>query len=184
VPALLARFARRHPQAHLEVRIGLSRGLMKMLAADELDTAIGRIEDTDRQETIWREPLHWAAALDLRIERGQPVPLAVLPAPCSFREQALALLDRKKRPWRIALTGSGMAGIQAAVSAGVGVSILPASMLLPAMRILDRADGFPDPGEHRLGFYQRRAAPAPLVTAFRETVDETLALLGVVRRAA
>ena len=184
VPALLARFARRHAQVHLEVRIGLSRSLTGALEAGELDAVIGRVEDGDRKEALWREPLHWAAARGLMLERDQPVPLAVLPPPCSFREQALGLLDRKKRAWRIALTGSGMTGIQAAVSAGVGVAILPASMLLPSMRILDRTDGFPDPGEHRLGFYQRRAAPAPLVTAFRETVEETLDLLGAARRSA
>jgi hypothetical protein len=57
-------------------------------------------------------------------------------------------------------------------------------MLLSSMRILDRADGFPDPGEHRLGFYQRQAAPTPLVAAFRETVEETLELLSVARRSA
>ena len=184
VPALLARFARRHALVHLQVRIGLSRSLMKAMEADELDAMIGRIEDGNRHEVIWREPLHWAAARELALERGKPVPLAVLPPPCSFREQALALLDRKKRTWRIALTGSGMAGIQAAVSAGVGVAVLPASMLLPSMRILDRTDGFPDPGEHRLGFYQRQAAPAPLVTAFRETLEETIDLLSAARRSA
>jgi DNA-binding transcriptional LysR family regulator len=169
---------------HLEVRIGLSRSLMKALDAGELDAVIGRVEEGERQEAVWREPLHWAAARGLALERGQPVPLAVLPPPCSFREQAMALLDRKKRPWRIALTGSGMAGIQAAVSAGVGVSLLPASMLLPSMRILERADGFPDAGEHRLGFYQRRAAPTPLVAAFREILGETLDLMGAARRSA
>jgi DNA-binding transcriptional LysR family regulator len=184
LPTLLARFARRHMQVHLEVRIGLSRGLMKSLDSGDLDVVIGRIEEGGRHDAIWREPLHWAAARGLPIERGQPVPLAVLPAPCSFREQALTLLDRKRRPWRIALTGSGMAGIQAAVSAGVGVSILPASMLLSSMRILDRADGFSDPGELRLGFYQRQAAPTPPVAAFREIVEETLELLSVAKRSA
>ncbi len=183
VPALLARFAKRHALAHLEVRIGLSRWLMKSLAADELDAVIVRCEDADSEPPIWREPLHWACARDFALERGQPVPLALLSAPCAFRELALSTLARKKRAYRIALTGSGMAGVQAAVSSGVGISILPATMLQPGMRILTAKEGFPDPGELRMAFYQRRAAQAPLVAAFRETVEETLELVGVSRTA-
>ena len=34
-------------------------------------------------------------------------------------------------------------GIQAAVSAGLGVSVLPEVAILPGHRVLDEADGFP-----------------------------------------
>ncbi|HEX4328189.1 MAG TPA: LysR substrate-binding domain-containing protein [Burkholderiales bacterium] len=182
VTAMLARFARLYPQVHLEVRIDLSRSLKKMLAQDELDLVIGRVEAQERAAPFWREPLQWTCAADADFDPRQPLPLVVLPVGCVLREQALNLLNKKKRAWRIALTTSGMNGLLPALEAGLGVSIVPASLLTEAMRPLGREDGLPDPGEQALAFYERRGAPRELVHAFSGVVRERAAVLGAARR--
>ena len=184
IAGMLARFANIHPQAYLEVRIGLSRALKGMLAAGELDLVIGRIEGGERTPAFWREPLHWAAAREAVFTRGQPVPLVALPPGCVLREQATTLLNKKKRPWRIGLTTSGMTGLQAALEAGLGAAILPASLLQPTMRILTREEGFPDPGEQQLAFFERRGVSRELSQAFREVMQERLDVLVAARKLA
>jgi DNA-binding transcriptional LysR family regulator len=47
------------------------------------------------------------------------------------------------RAWHIAYTSPSILGIQAAVSAGLGVSILPEVAILPAHTVLDAGDAFP-----------------------------------------
>lgn len=175
---MLARFARAYPQAHVEVRIDLSRALRKMLAAGELDLVIGRVETQDRSDAFWREQLQWACAADAAFDPREPLPLVVLPAGCGLREHALTLLNRKKRAWRIALTASGMNGLLPALEAGLGVSILPATLLSSAMRPLGRADGLPEPGQQGLAFYERRGAPRELLRAFTAMVRERAAVEG------
>lgn len=182
VTNMLARFAKRYPQAHLEVRIDLSRTLKKMLAQNELDLVIGRVEAQERAAPFWREPLRWACAANAVLDPRQPLPVVVLPAGCVLREQALALLNKKKRAWRIALTTSGMNGLLPALEAGLGVSIVPLSLLSEGMRTLGREDGLPDPGEQALAFYERRAAPRELVHAFSKVVQERVAILNAARR--
>ena len=53
------------------------------------------------------------------------VPLAVFPQGCLYRNRAVHALETAGRAWHIAYTSPNFAGIQAAVSAGLGVSILP-----------------------------------------------------------
>ena len=52
-------------------------------------------------------------------------------------------LEAANRAWHIAYTSPNIFGIQAAVSAGLGVSILPGVAILPDHSILSAGDGFP-----------------------------------------
>jgi DNA-binding transcriptional LysR family regulator len=56
-------------------------------------------------------------------KRGEPLPLAVLEAPCLLRSAATAALDRAGIAWRVAFSSASLAGIWAAVNAGLGVSV-------------------------------------------------------------
>jgi DNA-binding transcriptional LysR family regulator len=47
------------------------------------------------------------------------------------------------RAWQIAYTSPSILGIQAAVSAGLGVSILPEIAILPEHTVLGAGDGLP-----------------------------------------
>ena len=134
LPALLARFAAAHPGSPLEVRMGLSRELRADLDAGRLDAAIVRLDPArDRGEPLWREPQVWVAAEGWQEDRAAPLPLVALPPGCMLREFAMASLRRRKRAWRLAYTGSGMASVQAAVLAGLGVSIVARTSVLPGM---------------------------------------------------
>jgi DNA-binding transcriptional LysR family regulator len=51
------------------------------------------------------------------------LPLVLMGAPCLFRQRALESLEAAGRPWRVAFTSSSLAGVWAAVAAGLGVTV-------------------------------------------------------------
>ena len=60
--------------------------------------------------------------------------LALLPSPCSFRKIATEGLEKANRKWEVLFTGTSIANIQAAVQAGMGLSILPKGALKEGLR--------------------------------------------------
>lgn len=54
--------------------------------------------------------LVWAYAADRLLAAGEPLPLAVFPEPCVYRESAVAALGTTDRAWRIVFESSSMAG--------------------------------------------------------------------------
>jgi DNA-binding transcriptional LysR family regulator len=184
LPAILARFAAAYPDVHLEVRMGLSRDLREELAQRKFDAVIVRLAPRERDQAIWSEPQVWVARKGSEPARGAVLPLALLPAPCVLREHALESLKRLKRPWKIAFTGSSMVSVQAAVCAGLGVSILPRSSLLPGMQVLPKGRNYPDPGPLEVGVLRGAGARTDIVAALERVVSQTLDVLALTRHAA
>ena len=184
LPQILGRFAAAYPGVHLEVRMGLSRDLRQQLAAGELDAVIVRLVPRDRPKPIWSEPQFWVVREGVELARGAPLPLALLHAPCILREHAIESMKRLKRPYRITFTGSSLASVQAAVAAGLGVSILPRSSVLPGMQVLASGKTYPDPGRLDVGVVRGAGADADIVAALENIARQTLDVLAAGRLAA
>ena len=184
LPAILARFAAAYPGVHLEVRMGLSRDLREQLTQKEFDAVIVRLGPREREQAIWSEPQVWVARKGFEPARGGVLPLALLPAPCVLRQHALESVKRLKRPWKVTFTGSSIVSVQAAVCAGLGVSILPRSSLLPGMQVLPKGRDFPDPGRLDVGVLRGAGARADIVAALQRVISQTLEVLALTRSAA
>jgi DNA-binding transcriptional LysR family regulator len=178
---ILARFAAVYPDVHLEVRMGLSRDLRSALNAGELDAAIVRLAPREHDKAIWREPQQWVARQDFSFKKGEVLPLVVLPPGCILREYAIDALKKAHQPRRIAFTSSSMTGVQAAVMAGLGISIVPRSSVLPGMRVLAKSKLFPEPGHLEIGILRAAEAPQDIVVALEKVVGQTLNLMTVTR---
>ncbi len=73
---------------------------------------------------------------DVSEERtDEPIPLALFPRGCVYRRRAIRNLDKAHRRWRIAFGSQSLTGIQAAVSSGLGISVLPTTAVLPEHRL-------------------------------------------------
>jgi DNA-binding transcriptional LysR family regulator len=148
LPDLLSRFARARPGLRLDVRCGLSVRLARELERGELDLALFKRDATDgaaRAAAIarWPERLHWVASRRHPVDYDGSVPLAVFEQGCLYRNRAIHALEAAGRGWHVAYTSPNLPGIQAAVSAGLGVSILSDVAILADHRVLGRRDGFP-----------------------------------------
>ena len=128
--AVLAAFARQYPEVRLEVQSDLSHALWQAFEAGELDLALikqGQGEPIAR----WREPLAWVDSRDWPAGERDPVPLVVFPNEGLYRRQITDALDARGIAWRIAYVSASLASLQGAVSAGIGVSLLPTRLLQP-----------------------------------------------------
>ena len=168
LPRLLARFAAAHPGVHLDVRMGLSKDLRVDVRSGRLDVAIVRLDETrsGEPEHFWKEPQVWVAADPWKRDKLSAIPLVALPPGCVLRQFAIDTFKRRRLDWRLAYTGSSMASVQAAILAGLGVSILARSSVLPGMRILPRGRDWPDPGQLRIGLLEGKDASSAIVDAF------------------
>ena len=130
--AVLAAFARQYPEVRLEVRSDLSHALWQAFEAGELDLALikqGRGQGVPIAR--WREPLAWVDSRDWPAGERDPVPLVVFPNEGLYRRQITDALDARGIPWRITYVSASLASLQGAVSAGIGVSLLPTRLLQP-----------------------------------------------------
>jgi DNA-binding transcriptional LysR family regulator len=142
---LLSDFARSRPGLRLDVRCGLSVQLRSALERGELDLALFK---RDAGETggiaAWPERLHWVTSKRHPIDfHRDPLPLAVSEQGCLYRNRMIHSIEASGRTWHIAYTSPNLPGIQAAVSVGLGVSILPEVAILADHRVIEPADGFP-----------------------------------------
>jgi DNA-binding transcriptional LysR family regulator len=142
---VLSKFARSRPGLRLDVRCDLSVKLRSDLERGELDLALMKRDAGENGAiAVWPERLHWVTSRSHPVEaRYDSVPLAVFPQGCLYRNRAVHTLEAAGRAWHIAYTSPNFAGIQAAVSAGLGVSILPDTAVLADHRVLRSKDGFP-----------------------------------------
>lgn len=135
ITPVLAAFARDYPEVRLEVQSGLSHEIWQRFEAGELDLAL--VKQTRGQGAplaSWREPLVWVDSRDWPARERDPLPLVVFPSEGLYRRQMTEALDGHGRRWRIAYVSASLASLQGAVSAGIGVSLLP-KRLMPAEQL-------------------------------------------------
>lgn len=133
--SMLSGFVRTYPEARLETVSGMSTDLRRQLENGEIDIALIKREPGSGEcHASWPEPLVWVcgAGQDLQAET---LPLALFPQGCIYRQRAIRTLDKARRSWRVAFGSHSLTGIQAAVTSGLGVSILPNSAVLASHRI-------------------------------------------------
>ena len=141
---LLAAFSRSHSNLRLDVRADQSAYLKRDLERGDLDLALLKRDATEKGGiAFWPERVHWVTSKSHpRDTRAGSVPLIGFPAGCLYRARAIHALESAGRAWHMAYTSSSLAGIQAAVAAGMGLSILSEMAIQADHRVLTAKDGF------------------------------------------
>ena len=158
----ISTFAHAHDKLELEILCDLSSNLLDLLHRDQLDIAVAILPRHDNQYLArsWLERPIWAAVKNSNVHHKNPVPLVVHPEGCEYRNRMIAALSRSRKEWRIAYSSPDIAGIQQAVSAGLGITALTRKTLSPEMRALGEDDGFPPLETIRIGlFYKQSRLP-------------------------
>jgi DNA-binding transcriptional LysR family regulator len=141
---LLATFARSRPGLRLDVRADQSTYLKRDIERGDLDLALlKRDAGGNGAIAVWPEKVHWVTSKTHPVDiNSGSVPLIGFPSGCLYRSRAIHALESTGRSWHMAYTSSGLAGIQAAVAAGLGLSILSDIAIQPGHRVLTAKDGF------------------------------------------
>lgn len=146
----LADLARLHPGATLEV-LSLSGAAMR----DAYDT--GRVHLVLDEIPYLPAPPRWTVRRPLVWAVGQgvdtaadPLPVVLFSGTCTWRTSVLEALAHADRRWRVAFESNSLAGLLAALRAGLGVTTLMPANLEPAMACHD-ADALPTLPDVELG---------------------------------
>lgn len=127
LPKALARFGQAHARVRLDVCVGITGDLTGQLERGELDLVLGKRRLGDKRgEAAGRDRMVWVGrinAIDFRL--GRQVRLAVFPPSCVYRGGIIEALQGSSWNWDIAYTSPSLAGIRAAVAAGLAVTALP-----------------------------------------------------------
>ncbi|MBP2300763.1 LysR substrate-binding domain-containing protein [Azospirillum picis] len=179
LPAVLGSFHRAHPRIHVEAQVGRGRELREKVAQGALDLAlafgeIGGATAGTGAATLAHLPVAWVAPVDFRADPDTPLPLALLDAPCMFRQHGIDRLDRDGRPWRITFTSPSLSGLWAAVEAGLGVTLRTPLGLPDTLATLGPDCGLPMLGSVPLELHRAPSAANPAVDRLDDLLTAAL----------
>jgi DNA-binding transcriptional LysR family regulator len=165
--ALVASLHRHDPRLIIEMHLGSSAALVTQYDGRQLDAVIVRHEPDEVTARaahsegardgalLFVEPLLWLAAPDWAPPAGEPLPLAVLTAPCGVRAAAVRALEQASIAWEETFVGGGIAAIGAAICAGLAVSALARRAAPPGVIDVGRKFGLPPLPESHVVMYSR-----------------------------
>jgi DNA-binding transcriptional LysR family regulator len=185
LPEILARFTRRHPAVRLQTTCALTLDLLKGLGRRSYDVVVIKQEPHAIHPgavPVWRERLVWVGPAEPGVfTPGPPLRLALSPEPCVYRARAVAALAAAGKDgagregaglaWSIVYTSPSLAGVAAAVRAGLGITVLPRTMIPPGLAPLS-LPGLPPLADTVVCVATRAGAPAA-AGAFARFVTET-----------
>ncbi|MFV9475101.1 LysR substrate-binding domain-containing protein [Advenella sp. RU8] len=144
LPIVLTHIARYAPKVKLDIQVDRSPALMALLASGNIDMAISTRDAPGLNSFVVRtSPTVWICAADFSYNRHSTLPLILADEPSIFRRLALTALAQHQIDWRINYLAPSLAGIKAAVRAGLGVTARSVEFLGPDMRVLAEQEGLP-----------------------------------------
>jgi len=175
LPSILALFRQSFPRIQVELRCSLSTPLVSLVQRGEVDIAlVTRMRDFTGGQIVRQEQLIWMMGERYDIHRANPVPLALLPPGNVYRDYAIEGLERAGRKWRIACVSESVGGLQAAVFAGMAVTVLGKSALVAGMRQIGVNEYFPPLPAVDLLLYRAPGMPTAAATALHECLAHYL----------
>jgi DNA-binding transcriptional LysR family regulator len=174
---VLVAFRRWHPEISIELKVGISADLLRQLSRGRLDVVFGKqcvLTDHDG-ELLWSEPLVWAYAATMGVDPTAPLPLALFPEPCAYREAALGVLADAGRESRIVFESASMAGCISAALSGFAVTPVARSQMRQGLVEVTESNGLPALPEVRFYGFTRHGftGGAALVAAVRDAGRST-----------
>ncbi len=144
---VLGSFQYTHPDVHIEIGVDTSKSLRDGFAVREYDIVLAKVDETEQSgDTIWCEDIIWVVTdgpTANEILKRDPIPLLASPVPCLIRHGMISKLDQIGKRWQIVGTSEVNVGLQAAVSAGFGITALPKSAIRASMRPVTPEWGLP-----------------------------------------
>lgn len=140
---MLASFVAAYPRIHIEMETGLTARMPERLGED-FDLVIAmHPEGQGGGELLRREQAVWATAVSHSVESQDPLPVALYPQGCLFRQWATEALDASGRPWRLAFVSHSLGAVESIAAQGLAVTVVKSGTFPPRLRALSERDGMP-----------------------------------------
>ncbi|MGY6252158.1 LysR family transcriptional regulator [Paraburkholderia caledonica] len=141
IARILKTFSEQHPRLKLHVTV-LPSAVIDSSAGDDASFDIGlslrlvtgnsrasSARSSAQSTVVRREKLLWASASDASPGTVAPYQLVLLPSSCQLQRFVVKLLDENKVSYVVSHSASGVAGLQLALKAGLGISCLNESSI-------------------------------------------------------
>ncbi|TCL73859.1 LysR family transcriptional regulator [Rhizobium sp. BK251] len=147
LPSILRGFAESYPGIMIDVTVDMSLALRRRMEEQRLDLAL--INCATRPfpsggEVIYTERLVWAGAKCGTAHLRDPLPISIWEEGCIWRMDAIAQLERAKRPYRVAYLSAHTMAQRAAVVSDLAIAPFPRSYVTEDMVILGAKEGLPE----------------------------------------
>jgi len=173
LPEILSRFAKAYPRVQVAVYCEPSSHLAPALEKGKIDLALLTGDCyLSRGEVVRRDPTCWITSANHLAHEEDPLPLAVFQADCVFCDWAFQALETMERKYRIAYQSPSIAGILAAVSAGLAVTVLTGCIVPPDGRVLTEKEGFPSLPETTIVLQHAPGSRSPAVECMASHILE------------
>ena len=175
MPPILSGFAEQYPNVHIRLDSQSSPQLISATASGDLDFSLVNIIRADTEhEKLVSEPLVWVTSPHHLIHEQRPLPLAI-EGNCLWGKWAQQALDRAGIHYRIAYTTFSYGGISAIVESGLAISLMARNSVPSQLRVLGRADDFPELPMTSIGLVRKSTSLTPAAQRLADTVRHELA---------
>jgi DNA-binding transcriptional LysR family regulator len=175
LPDLSASLTGALPDCRLRFRVDRGAQLREALAGGRIDLALllGP-SDGAHARTVGRLELTWYSAPGWKPPAaGEPASLVAFDDPCALRSRALETLSAHGIPAEVSCEAAHLAGVQAAVRAGLGVGLMATLGQTPDGMVA--RDDLPGPEPISLSVWPRRGLPLDLTEGVAESLRRLLA---------
>ncbi len=179
LPVILSQFQHTHPKIAVDVKCMASEILLDGMHSGQFDLIVFT-QGTQHEfgELFRTEPMHWVGGRNGIAVKSDPLPLAVGPQNCCWRNDAINGLNRRGRAFRVAYTSSNATAIASAVLSDLAVGILPESALQQGMQVLGEKEGLPKITEAQVAVMRASHAYGGIYDALASHIITSLGNLG------
>lgn len=164
-----------NPEVDIGVRVGIPGDMVTAMKRGDVDLVLGAQCGTHEPgRLLWREPLVWAWAERAPVRLSAPLPLALFPEPCPYREAALTKLALSGIAQRTAMLCMSGASLRAAAESGFALAPMPASQLTPGLVALASEYGLPALPDAEFMLMTSPAGDQAVLTALADSIAEQL----------
>jgi DNA-binding transcriptional LysR family regulator len=174
LPKLMREMTGQEPDVAFDVVCALSQELLQGLGDDLYDIVVAMTPDGPAPDPFmtWRERLGWVGASTSLPRSNAPLRLVCYPEGCLYRRSMLTALQRDGRPFSVVYVSPSLNGIEAAVSAGFGVTVLSERVSRPALTPLSPDSGLPRLPDVVVGVYLNPRAQSGVAKSFAARIAE------------
>ena len=159
LPRLMASFARDRADITFDVVCDISSNLLSGLRTGLYDIVVAMTPDGPSEGAFmtWKEPLAWVGAED-SLDQAKAYDEGALrivcyPEGCLYRRNMLTAMQRDGRNFEIVYTSPSLSGLEAAVGAGFGLTVLSHRIIPEALRIIGPQAHLPRLADVVVGIY-------------------------------
>ncbi|MFT5261016.1 MAG: DNA-binding transcriptional LysR family regulator [Gammaproteobacteria bacterium] len=157
---------------NIELTMLMCRDLMALVDDNKLDMAVTTVPpEVYGGEKLGTRELIWVSSPDFVFDPNKPIPLALHPERCIYRDLILSVFNTAGIDYRIKFSAQGTMSVQAAVAAGMGLTVITQGVVPPELAQVPAHWGLPNLGLIDIRLFKNKSL-SPAQANFSRTLKQ------------